>query len=200
MGKNINKINQEQLKYLNEFKIKLKENSKLLEKIRIINERLQDTARNYGNNFNLKDIKIDALNRDIDRLQNTNQESLDTINVLIDVIIKLKDDENNLNIDKTKLEENFNKLKDENDKLEDFIGLYNDIINEDKDGIYNKLDNFKDDMINNMDNLEKKVIDEENNLNARLSKLSDNIKKLTEYKKNLLICLIERLKKKQQKT
>ena len=82
-------------------------------------------------NFNLKDVSIDVLNRDINCLQNTNQESLDAIDVLIDLISKLKEDENNLNIDKRKLEEKINKFKDENDKLEDFIEVYNDIVKED---------------------------------------------------------------------
>ena len=68
----------------------------MLEEIRITNERLQDIARNYRDNFNLKDIKINVLNRDIGRLQNNNQESLDTTNVLIDVKSKLKDDKDNL--------------------------------------------------------------------------------------------------------
>ena len=93
-GKNINKIHQERLKYLYNFKLKLKENFNLLEEIRTRNERFQ--ARNYRDNFNLKDIKINILNRDIIRLQNANQESLDAINVLIDVISKLKDDKDNL--------------------------------------------------------------------------------------------------------
>ena len=35
--------------------------------------------------------------------------------------------------------------------------LYNDIVKEEEDKIYNKLNKFKDDMINNMDNLEKKL-------------------------------------------
>ena len=67
-GKNINKIHQERLKYLCEFKLKLKENFNLLEEIQIRNERLQDIARNYRDNFKLKDIKINVLNRDIIRL------------------------------------------------------------------------------------------------------------------------------------
>ena len=80
--------------------LNLKENSNLLEEIRIRSDRLQDIARNHIDNFNLKDVRVDVLNGDINRLQNTNQESLDAIDVLIDLISKLKDDENNSNIDK----------------------------------------------------------------------------------------------------
>ena len=110
-------------------------------------------------NFNLKDVSIDVLNRDINCLQNTNQESLDAIDVLIDLISKLKEDENNLNIDKRKLEEKINKFKDENNKLEDFIEVYNDIVKEDQHKICNKLDKFKNNMENNMNTLEKKIMD-----------------------------------------
>ena len=99
-GKNFNKIHQERLKYLYDFKLKLKENFNLLEKIQIRNERLQEIARNYRDNFNLKDVKINVLNRDIDHLQNNNQESLDVINVLIDVLTKLNYDKDDLENDK----------------------------------------------------------------------------------------------------
>ena len=118
---------------------------------------MQDIARDHIDNFNLKDVRIDVLNRDINLLQNTNQETLYAIDVLIDLISKLKDDENNSNIDKTKLEEKVNKFKDENDKLEDFVEVYNDIVKEEQDKINNKLNKFKNNMENNMNNLEKKI-------------------------------------------
>ena len=99
------------------------------------------------------------------------------------MISKLKDDENNSNIDKRKLEEKINKFKNENDKLEDFIEVYNDIVKEEQDKIYNKLNKFKNNMENNMNNLEKKFMDEENNLHAKLNKLNDNVEKINKYNK-----------------
>ena len=64
------------LKYLNELKLKIEENFKLLEKIKIRNERLYDVVRHSRDDMNEKDTRINILNRDIDRLKNINQEYL----------------------------------------------------------------------------------------------------------------------------
>ena len=64
------------LKYLNELKLKIEENFKLLEKIKIRNERLYDVVRHSRDDMNEKDTRINISNRDIDRLKNINQEYL----------------------------------------------------------------------------------------------------------------------------
>ena len=64
------------LKYLNDLKLKIEENFKLLEKIKIRNERLYDVVRHSRDDMNEKDTRINILNRDIDRLKNINQEYL----------------------------------------------------------------------------------------------------------------------------
>ena len=80
-GKNINKIHQERLKYLYGLKLKIKENSDLLKGIQIRNERLHDTARHAEDDMNEKDARINVLNRDIDRLENINQENLNNTDI-----------------------------------------------------------------------------------------------------------------------
>ena len=50
--------------------------------------------------MNEKNTRINVLNQDIDRLENSNQESLNNIDILIDEINRLKNNENNLNTNK----------------------------------------------------------------------------------------------------
>ena len=56
------------------------------------------------------------------------------------------------NKEKDKLNE---ELVDNNDKLKDFIEIYNDIVKEDQDKIYRKLNKFKNDTEDNINKLEK---------------------------------------------
>ena len=125
-------------------------------------------------------IKENELRYKIQNLEDTIQKKLNYIDILIDEIKKIQNISEN---DKKMLQKRINELIDDNDKLEDFIELYNDIVKEEQDKIYNKLDKFKDNMINNMNNLDKKVIDKENNLNIRLNKSNDNVKKINKYNK-----------------
>ena len=86
-----------------------------------------------------------------------------------------------------------NKEKDElnkeliesNNKLEDFIEIYSDIVNEDKNKIYNKLSKFKSNMEDNINKLEKinqyldKFSNKINVLNDKISKIKYTIKNKT---------------------
>ena len=86
-----------------------------------------------------------------------------------------------------------NKEKDElnkeliesNNKLEDFIKIYNDIVNEDKDKICGKLSKFKNNMEYNINKLEKinEYLDKFDNkmsgLNDKISKIKYTIKNKT---------------------
>ena len=71
----------------------------------------------------------------------------------------------------------YEELIKSNDKLEDFIELYDDIVKEEQNKIYNRSNKFKDKMKNIMNNLEKAndILDKSND---RLDKLNDNILKI----------------------
>ena len=113
----------------------------------------------------------------------------------------MKNEINKLNA-KIKYSELSNKEKDElteeliesNNKLEDFIEIYNDIVNEDKDKIYNKLSAFKNNMEGNINKLEKineyldKFDNKINVLNVKISKIkyTDKNKALTSAEKDEL--------------
>ena len=68
-------------------------------------------------------------------------------------------------------------LIESNDKLEDFIETYNDIVKEDEDKIYSKLNIFKNDEEHNINKLEK--IDEYlDKFDNKVSTLNDEISKI----------------------
>ena len=135
---------------------------------------------NDDNNDDNNDDRPDRSDRpdrfDDDRLDDDNTIDNRINNVkdkILDLDTKLKNSELS-NEEKDKLNK---KLNDNNVELEKFIELYDDIVKEDQDQIYNISNKFKDNMENNANDLNKKVIDKENNLNARLNKLNNNIKK-----------------------
>ena len=78
-GKKINKFYQERLKYFSEFRYELERNSGIIEKR---DDLLRYIVRHTEDDINENQTKIDVLERDLERLNNLNQESLDKINNL----------------------------------------------------------------------------------------------------------------------
>ena len=78
--------------------------------------------------INDKDRNIEELKRDLD-------DALNKINNL-NYAIKNKD------ISKNKIYEELQKIENNNEQLEKFIEIYDDIVKEDKDRIYNMLNKF----------------------------------------------------------
>ena len=144
-------------------------------------KQLNDAENVYG-------IEIGTLNRIIDKdeigkneLRNDIQNLENTIQEKLNEIEKIK------NISKKDikiLETKIYYIIYDNNKLEDFIELYNDIIKEDQDKIYNKLNKFKNNMKSDMHDFDKKFTIKENKLHAKLDKLNDDVKKLNKYTKN----------------
>ena len=102
-GKKINKFYQERLKYFNELKYELERNSKLLKEIEKQDNLIYKQNRHIKDNVNESATRIGILNRDLDRLNNLNQEYLDTIDEykqkLIDEKIKYDRDTDNFKND-----------------------------------------------------------------------------------------------------
>ena len=99
-GKKINKFYQERLKYFNEFRYELERNSRIIEER---NDLLRDIIRHTGDDINENRTKINVLERDLERLNNLNQEYLDKINNLNQKYINKKN----------KYNKNINDLKDD---------------------------------------------------------------------------------------
>ena len=107
--------------------------------------------------------------------KNINETKDDTKKVEIEKELKEKRDKI-LDL-KTKLknsELSAEEKDDDNKKLKEPIEIYDDMVKENQDKIYNMSNKFENNMENSMNNLFKKVTDKVNNLNARLSKLNDN--------------------------
>ena len=107
--------------------------------------------------------------------KNINETKDDTKKVEIEKELKEKRDKI-LDL-KTKLknsELSAEEKDDNNKKLKEPIEIYDDMVKENQDKIYNMSNKFENNMENSMNNLFKKVTDKVNNLNARLSKLNDN--------------------------
>ena len=176
----IDSIKEERSKYYDKYKQTLLDYNQVLKQLNdaenLYSREIGVLNRTIDNNK----IKENELRYKIQNLEDTIQKKINYIDILIDEIKKIQNISEN---DKKMLQKRINELIDDNDKLEDFIELYNDIVKEEQDKIYYKLDKFKDNMINNMNNLDKKVIDKENNLNIRLNKSNDNVKKINKYNK-----------------
>ena len=107
--------------------------------------------------------------------KNINETKDDTKKVEIEKELKEKRDKI-LDL-KTKLknsELSAEEKDDDNKKLKEPIEIYDDMVKENQDKIYDMSNKFENNMENSMNNLFKKVTDKVNNLNARLSKLNDN--------------------------
>ena len=78
-GKKINKFYQEKSKYNNELKYETKRNSEIIKQR---NDIFRDISRHTRDDESKKQININILNRDIERLINLNNEYIDKINYL----------------------------------------------------------------------------------------------------------------------
>ena len=90
------------------------------------------------------------LNRSIDNdktekneLRNNIQNLESIIQEKLDEIEKIKNISKN---DKKIFQKKIDEIIDNNDKLEDFIEIYNDIVKEEQDKIYNSLNKFENNM------------------------------------------------------
>ena len=206
-GEKINKFYQERLKYINELKYELEKNPELLEEIEKTDNFIYEQNWQIRDDVNESEINIDVLNRDLDRLNNLNQEHLDTINEykqkLIDEKAKYDEDINSFKNDiytekmlREELLKRYENLEKDNKELETDLKLskknsitnidkandLRDKIKEDKDKILNMLNKFNDNMDNNMNNFNKEYAREESK--NRLDKLNDDIKKKKNYIKD----------------
>ena len=89
-GKKINKFYQEQLKYSNDLNYELEKNPELLKNIREKESLINDYIMHIRDNPNQDRLKIDVLNRDIERLNNLNINYLDKINKYKERLINKK--------------------------------------------------------------------------------------------------------------
>ena len=87
-GKKINKFYQEKSMYYNELEYKLRRNSQLIEQRDDI---FRDIVRHARSNQSEKQITIDVLNQDIERLNNLNEEHLNKVYKYEEKNKKLKD-------------------------------------------------------------------------------------------------------------
>ena len=111
-------------------------------------------------------------------MTHTIQEKLKNIDTLIDYIEEIKNISEN---DKKILQVKIDDIIDDNDKLEAFIEFYNDIVKEEQDKIYDKLNKFENNMKDDMHNFDKRLMSEKNKLYAKLDKLNNDVKKLDKY-------------------
>ena len=100
--KKINKFYQEKSKYHNELKYEIERNSEIIKQR---NDIFREIARHTMNDESDKQISINVLNREIERLNNLNNEYIDKIKYLDDL------NEKNLN-KKNKFKQKINELKD----------------------------------------------------------------------------------------
>ena len=111
------------------------------------------------------------LRNNIQNLENIIQEKLEEIE-------KIKNISKN---DKKLLQKKIDEIIDNNDKLEDFIEIYNDIVKEEQDKIYNSLNKFENNMNAKIRYFDKKFTSKENKLDFKLNRLKNKFKNLDEY-------------------
>ena len=126
-GKKINKFYQEKSKYHNELKYEIERNSEIIKQR---NDIFREIARHTRNDLSDKQISINVLNRDIERLINLNHEYIDKIKYLDDL------NEKNFN-KKNKYKKNINELKDnlsnEKNVRKELNKLYEDLKRDDSE-------------------------------------------------------------------
>ena len=113
-GKRINKFYQEKSMYYNELKYELKRNSKIIKQRDDI---FRDIARHTRNDESEKQTIIDVLNRNIERLNNLNEEHLNKEYKYKEKIKELKDNLSNEKKVRKILEKINEDLKNDNDDL-----------------------------------------------------------------------------------
>ena len=145
-GKKINKFYQGKSKYHNELKYEIERNSEIIKQR---NDIFREIARHTINDESDKQISINVLNRDIERLINLNNEYIDKNKYL--------DDLNEKNLNKNTNIKKINELKDDlsNEKnvRKELNKLYEDL-KRDNDDLSFEFDGMK--MINKMLKKKKK--------------------------------------------
>ena len=134
-GKKINKFYQEKSKYHNELKYEIERNSEIIKER---NDIFREIARHTMSDESDKQININVLNQDIERLINLNNEYIDKIKYLDDLNEKnlnkknkykkiIKESKDNLSNEKN--------VRKELNKLYEALKRYNDNLSFEFDGI-----------------------------------------------------------------
>ena len=170
-GKKINKFYQEKSMYHNELKHELEKKLKIIEQRDDI---FRDIVRHTRNDKSEKQINIDFLNRDIERLNNLNEEHLKKEYKYKKEINELKNNLSNEKKVRKKLEKIYEDLKNDNDNLLfefDGIKMINKMLKEDNH-IYKQ----------KIEEIEKELEKSEEYINID-AKIKDNAKKdINEFK------------------
>ena len=111
--------------------------------------------------FDDKDRNIDELKRDLD----------DALNKTNNLNYEIK----NKDISKNKIYEELQKIENNNQQLEKFIEVFDNVVKEDNDKIYNMLNKFKKYMKTGISNLHEEAINKMNKFDVKLNKLENNI-------------------------
>ena len=142
-GKKINKFYQEKSMYYNELKYELRKNSELIEERYDI---FRDLPRHTRSDESEKQIVIDVLNRDIERLNNLNKENLNKVYKYKEKIKKLNDNLSSEKKVKKELEKIYENLKEDNEHLIfdfDGIKMVNEILMKDNNIFKQKIEELE---------------------------------------------------------
>ena len=133
--KTINENNKEWLEYYDKYKNTSLDYIKALEQLNNAENTYGKEIGNLNNTINNERIKKNELRNKIQNLEDAEKESLETINELNDKLDELENKKNISENDKKYYKKKLMILLMKNDKLEDFIEVYNDIVQEEKDKI-----------------------------------------------------------------
>ena len=153
--KTINENNKERLEYYDKYKNTSLDYIKALEQLNNAENTYGREIANLNNTINDERIKTNELRNKIQNLEDAEKESLETINELNDKLDELENKKYISESDKKILQEKIDDLIDNNNKLENFIEVYNDTLQEEKDKMYNDM---KDKMHNFDKNLRARKI------------------------------------------
>ena len=120
-----------------------------------------------NNNINNERKIANELGKNVQGLENSMRESLDTINMLNDEINQLRGRNVILEEDNEHMKQLISDLRDNNSELIDKIYDINGKAKGDQAKTRDALDKFKDDMETNMDNLNEKVTNKKNEHSAK---------------------------------
>ena len=186
-GKKINKFYQEKLKYHNELKYELETNSKIIKQRDDI---FKDIIRHTENDESEKQISIDVLSRDVERLNNLNEKYIDKNNNLDKEYLnkknkykkeinKLKDNLNNEQYVRKKLQNLYENLENDNKESSKYVEKYDNLLLE-----FDDLKMFNEEL---KEKIYKLKIDAKNdeknkeNMKKYISIISDSEKTIEEY-------------------
>ena len=106
-------------------------------------KQLNEAENVYGREICVLNRSIDNDKTEKNELRNNIQNLESIIQKKLDEIEKIKNISKN---DKKIFQKKIDEIIDNNDKLEDFIEIYNDIVKEEQDKIYNSLNKFENNM------------------------------------------------------